>query len=378
MNVYSILSALSGLTLLGNNLPGMLLFTGYADECTPSDRTSILLGFIFSLLQLLYLARILRTSVKESSIDQVESALIHISPKLFPAFIYQIYFVAMTSLSHPGGEKVCTPIIIQQIGFNITAGVYAFIWIRGVLFGYSAHVRSKLLLIATQIFAFLMTNLFEIAIRTKYSSVIHECSYISHTGLLVISTIFAFISIGFLAFGAETAGFVLSLPISYIFWKPASLMAAIGWVVEYSGGTLAADNTGSAGCPYVQLDLMLWTLPFVLWFFFSLLMTLVRFFMLNLAETETANSQSPEPVEEGSPLRAKVFGKHTLPIRIAEEKTCSICWEEFIHEQNVSFVDECFHIYHSSCINKWVTHGNQCPLCKRKIKAEACPEIPLA
>lgn len=375
MNVYSILIALSGLTLLGNNLPSMLFFTGYADECSPSDKSSITLGFIFSMLQLLYLARILRCSIKQASVDQVESALIHISPKLFPAFIYQIYFVAMTSLSHPASDNVCTPIIIQQIGFNVTAGVYAFIWIRGVLFGYSAQVRSKVLLLATQIFAFLMTNLFEIAIRTKYSSIIHECSYISHTGLLLISSIFAFISIGFLAFGAETAGFVLSLPISYIFWKPASLMEAIGWIAQYSGGELAGEGAGSTGCPYVQLDLMLWTLPFVLWFFFSLLMTLVRFVLLNLAETEAANSQCLEPVEEGSPLRQKVFGKHELPVRIADETNCSICWDEFVNDQNVSFVDECFHIYHSSCINKWVSHGNPCPLCKRKIKAEAAAPV---
>lgn len=263
--------------------------------------------------------------------------------------------------------------------FNITAGVYAYIWIRGVLFGYSAQVRSKLLLLATQIFAFLMTNLFEIAIRTKYGSILNECSYISHTGLLLISSIFAFISIGFLAFGAETAGFVLSLPISYIFWKPASLMGVIGWIVEYSGGKFTVDNAGSPGCPYVQLDLMLWTLPFVLWFFFSLLMSLVRFVLLRRAEYyEALSNQIPEPVEEGSPLKKKVFGKHPLPVRIAEERNCSICWEEFIDDQNVSFVDECFHIYHSSCINKWITHGSQCPLCKRKIKAETAPELPMA
>lgn len=368
MNVYFILVALSSLNLIGNNLPGALYLTGYAEGCTPSDRSSIILGFIFSLLQLSYLARILKLSVKAANADQIESEMIEISPKLFPAFIYQIYFVAMTSISHLTSESACTPISLQQIGFKITAGIYAYFWIRGGLFSYTPQIRSRLLVLATQAFTFLMAYFFESLLRLNYRSSLSDCNHLSQTGLLLISTIFAFISISFLAFGSELIGFILSLPLSYLFWKSSYMMRAIGSVVEYSGGEFSPEKDSS--CPHSQLDLMLWTLPFILWFFFSITMTLVRFILLRRAQAQNFE-QSPEPLEQGSPLRAKVFGKHKLPPRISEEKTCSICWEEFNHEENVSFVEECFHIYHSSCINKWITHGSQCPLCKRKIQQHA-------
>jgi len=46
-----------------------------------------------------------------------------------------------------------------------------------------------------------------------------------------------------------------------------------------------------------------------------------------------------------------------------KEKQCIICLEEFKKGDEQKTVP-CFHVFHSDCINKWLTKNNSCPICK--------------
>jgi len=55
------------------------------------------------------------------------------------------------------------------------------------------------------------------------------------------------------------------------------------------------------------------------------------------------------------------------PKKLSEnKKQCLICLERFIKGQDCIILP-CLHIFHSSCIKKWISIKNFCPLCKQKI-----------
>lgn len=371
MNVHYLLPHLIIFNLIGNNLPSILYLAGYSDKCNASENRTLFFGFLFSITQLTYLIPLIRICIKASSPNQSEAPLIQASPKLFPTFIYQLYFVALTSISNPTGHSPCFSIRIQQFGFKVSSGIYAFIWLRGILFGYYTEMKSRLLMIAMQVSVFLATFVLQYSITSYYGNdTLNECIHIPHANLFLIVTIFAVISLSYTFFKLGALGFILSLPICQLLWQPDYMIKAFGRIIENSSGDFDIAELLSKRCPYHDLDYILWSLPFVLWFLMSLLMTLVRVFFLHRVGppfTEV-NPQHDELFRKGSPLKEKTYGKHKLPVRIADEKKCTICWEEFSHNEKVSFVEECFHIYHSACINKWITKENHCPLCKRKIK----------
>ena len=45
------------------------------------------------------------------------------------------------------------------------------------------------------------------------------------------------------------------------------------------------------------------------------------------------------------------------------DKTCSICLEDFSQEKDILILD-CKHIYHSDCIIEWINKDTSCPLCR--------------
>ncbi|KAF7804473.1 putative E3 ubiquitin-protein ligase RHG1A isoform X1 [Senna tora] len=47
-----------------------------------------------------------------------------------------------------------------------------------------------------------------------------------------------------------------------------------------------------------------------------------------------------------------------------EEGTCVICLEEYKNMDDVGTLKTCRHDYHVSCIRKWLSMKNQCPICK--------------
>ena len=49
-----------------------------------------------------------------------------------------------------------------------------------------------------------------------------------------------------------------------------------------------------------------------------------------------------------------------------ENKKCVICLEEFKDEDVVTNL-QCLHIFHSSCLKKWIKYKKICPICRLRI-----------
>ena len=47
---------------------------------------------------------------------------------------------------------------------------------------------------------------------------------------------------------------------------------------------------------------------------------------------------------------------------------CSICFESLIDIPNNAASIGCGHMYHTSCLNKWLSINNLCPICRSKVR----------
>ncbi|CAM8960438.1 unnamed protein product [Rhodiola kirilowii] len=52
-----------------------------------------------------------------------------------------------------------------------------------------------------------------------------------------------------------------------------------------------------------------------------------------------------------------------------DEESCPICLEEYKNTDSVGKLSGCGHGYHSSCIKKWLSMKNSCPICKSPVLA---------
>jgi len=63
----------------------------------------------------------------------------------------------------------------------------------------------------------------------------------------------------------------------------------------------------------------------------------------------------------------KNFKKDSFNFEIKNEsKICVICFDEIIKKQEQVYI-KCGHFYHKTCIDKWLTTSNLCPICKGSI-----------
>ncbi|KAG8492151.1 hypothetical protein CXB51_015715 [Gossypium anomalum] len=47
--------------------------------------------------------------------------------------------------------------------------------------------------------------------------------------------------------------------------------------------------------------------------------------------------------------------------------SCSICLQNFMHGEIVHSLPHCHHMFHISCIEKWLVGHKSCPLCRRNV-----------
>jgi hypothetical protein len=81
--------------------------------------------------------------------------------------------------------------------------------------------------------------------------------------------------------------------------------------------------------------------------------------LLTLNESETVDNKTPASQEV----------INNLPIKISktEDKVCPICLDKIKKGDKVSKLS-CSHEYHHSCLIKWLSRDNSCPVCRCKIK----------
>ena len=52
-------------------------------------------------------------------------------------------------------------------------------------------------------------------------------------------------------------------------------------------------------------------------------------------------------------------------IKVKDQTICSICISNYENEEMVSYLNTCNHLFHTTCINKWLTDFNhKCPVCR--------------
>ncbi|KAK2658020.1 hypothetical protein Ddye_011072 [Dipteronia dyeriana] len=56
--------------------------------------------------------------------------------------------------------------------------------------------------------------------------------------------------------------------------------------------------------------------------------------------------------------------------QLQEEGTCVICLDEYRNMDDVGTMKHCGHDYHVSCIKKWLSMKNMCPICKASVVAD--------
>ncbi len=74
------------------------------------------------------------------------------------------------------------------------------------------------------------------------------------------------------------------------------------------------------------------------------------------------NNVSDEDIEEKKPIkyegRIKRFENEP-----GDEKECSICFDQYCINEEIALT-KCNHYFHVTCIEKWLGHAHNCPVCR--------------
>ncbi|CAA3024731.1 RING-H2 finger ATL51-like [Olea europaea subsp. europaea] len=62
-----------------------------------------------------------------------------------------------------------------------------------------------------------------------------------------------------------------------------------------------------------------------------------------------------------SSVQLIIASKHT---RESKDDVCAVCLSEFKEGDGVRLLPECTHIFHVTCIDKWLDSHHNCPLCR--------------
>jgi hypothetical protein len=61
-------------------------------------------------------------------------------------------------------------------------------------------------------------------------------------------------------------------------------------------------------------------------------------------------------------------GKHDGYCKFHLSDDCSICYERMTSKDKTT--TRCKHVYHSACLERWLTTSNTCPLCRETLKEQ--------
>eukprot|EP00252_Welwitschia_mirabilis_P010217 TRINITY_DN2338_c0_g1_i1.p1 TRINITY_DN2338_c0_g1~~TRINITY_DN2338_c0_g1_i1.p1 ORF type:complete len:169 (-),score=22.71 TRINITY_DN2338_c0_g1_i1:634-1140(-) len=134
-----------------------------------------------------------------------------------------------------------------------------------------------------------------------------------------------------MGFPAECSGFI----ISKILFNAAFLLAlvrnAFSWLLRYVGWVDVPEAESTWGDPPDQ--------------------------------TMAASSASADMIREFLPVRE--FGDLAGTFDDKDDVCCAVCLMEFQKADEIRQLINCNHIFHSSCLDKWLDHDQKtCPLCR--------------
>ena len=378
MDLLSFQVIIIALVILTLTIPVTFQYANASERCGSIESIAILLGTLLSLCHLPYVGRILRVWKESVNTANFSYELTLIAPKCFPPYIYVTFFLSLlkpSSSISSSSWSGCQSLNLQYILLHLLGGFYGYIWIRGTLFGFMVSTSRLLkcfILLQAHTLKLLSMLFLEYAIEARYGEdMLDACPYIyvMHMSLMII--ISGLMGLSYLLSNVGSVGFILSGPFCYALWQREYLMKYAVYVLKLGSREFNVEEwLGTNECPYKRANLMIWSIPFIMWFIVSFLLVFIRFCFFNRAGPPfTAYNEQAVPFFVRSyALRTKTLGEHQLPAKVRKETSCSICWEEFQTGAEISFVEACYHVYHTDCINKWIEKEPDCPLCKRRIK----------
>mmetsp|Transcript_43779 Transcript_43779/g.85920 ORF Transcript_43779/g.85920 Transcript_43779/m.85920 type:complete len:201 (-) Transcript_43779:29-631(-) len=48
-------------------------------------------------------------------------------------------------------------------------------------------------------------------------------------------------------------------------------------------------------------------------------------------------------------------------------RSCTICLEDYVCDEEFAITNECKHVFHSECILRWLEQHNECPICRKQV-----------
>ena len=85
---------------------------------------------------------------------------------------------------------------------------------------------------------------------------------------------------------------------------------------------------------------------------------------LGRSQGDSCDNHDGFTIEEIEKLPKKIYDQSISDSLGAENTMCSICYEDYQFEENVTPFTKCEHLYHSHCIGKWLEKSSLCPMCR--------------
>ncbi|KAL5697531.1 RING-type E3 ubiquitin transferase [Ranunculus cassubicifolius] len=95
--------------------------------------------------------------------------------------------------------------------------------------------------------------------------------------------------------------------------------------------------------------------------------TYPQFFDLDLALTFDFDTPLDDPIQNSSTMLETDSIFADLPKISITEGECMICMGDFVGEKHGATQMPCSHSYHSTCISRWLSQYNSCPLCRSPV-----------
>ena len=73
-------------------------------------------------------------------------------------------------------------------------------------------------------------------------------------------------------------------------------------------------------------------------------------------------------------LPSYTISQNDIPFRsiqMSNSESCSICLEPFKETVDRVRILSCCHVFHSTCIDSWLTSHSRCPLCRQQVKIQS-------